>query len=136
MVDALKIMVHSKLMLLKSSGLKSTAVEMMDGLYKEKRTSEWIWEFVSKKEKGIKESDENQVKPHKKTQYLRNQGRRATLKRVGGQGYRVLKKSWRTDGATHGNPRDNILTRRDVDGAIVMVTPETASSPDGMSMEQ
>ena len=56
-------------------------------------------------------------------------------KRVGGQGYRVLKKSWRTDGATHGNPRDNILTRWDVDGVIVMVTPETTSSPDGMSMK-
>lgn len=44
---------------------------MMDGLYKEKRTSDWIWEFVSKKEKeeGIKESDESQMKPHKKTQF-------------------------------------------------------------------
>ena len=80
MVDALKIIVHSMLMLLKNSGLKSTAVEMMDGLDKEKRTSDWVWEFVSKKEKGIKESDENQVKPHKKTQCHRNQGRRATLR--------------------------------------------------------
>ena len=47
----------------------------------------------------------------------------------------MLKKGWRTDGSTHGNPRDNILTKQDVDGAILMVTPETASSPDRMSLE-
>ena len=62
-------------------------------------------------------------------------------KRVGGQGYRVWRKSWSHSGsgviygATHGSPRDSILTRQDVYGAIVMVTPETASSPDRMSME-
>lgn len=56
-------------------------------------------------------------------------------KRVGGQGYRVLKKGWRTDGSTHGDPRDSILTRQDVDGAILMVTPERASSPDRISVK-
>ena len=52
------------------------------------------------------------------------------------------------DGATHGSPkdsiltrqdvygaRDSILTRQDVNGAIVMVTPETESSKDRMSMQ-
>ena len=75
-------------------------------------------------------------------------------KRVGGQGFRVWRKSWShsgagvIDGATHGSPkdsiltrqdvygaRDSILTRQDVNGAIVMVTPETESSKDRMSMQ-